>query len=187
MAKKKTHENRVVAPVVKKMKKPTKKEINKVLEYGVESAEISDIIKRDLFNRTENNRTDLTKKFDNILNGDDLELITTMKKFLKTQYQTLVKAKKTQQEVNPNYPNTKLTVKKVTQPMVDDNGERFQDSFHERDLCKFRVVIELKKPAEKKTFEDELFKLMEKYNKVVEDLIPIIEGQNIEYDFSKVA
>jgi len=98
-----------------------------------------------------------------------------------------VKAKKTQQAVNPNFPNTKLTVKKVTQPMVDDNGERFQDSFHKNDIGKFRVVIEIKKPAEKKTFEDELFKLMEKYNKVVEDLIPIIEGQKIEYDFSKVA
>ena len=69
--------------------------------------------------------------------------------------------------------------------MVDDNGERFQDSFHEKDLGKFRVVIELKKPAEKKTFEDELFKLMDKYEKVVEDLIPIIEGQGVE--FSKVA
>ena len=160
---KKTNVDRVETPKVISMKKPTKADLQKVLEYGVESAEISDIIKRDLFNRDENNQTALTKTFDKILKSDDLELITKMKKFLKTQYQTMIKNKSTQQAVNLSHKTTKLTVKKVTMPMIEDNGEKYVDSFNESERGQFRVVVERKKATEPKTFEEELLGLIEKH------------------------
>ena len=106
------------------------------------------------------------------------------KVWVKTRLQTIVKVKSVQQLLlDGKHQEQSLTIKKVKSTMIGDM-KKYISRFDENDLGCFRVVIE-RKVTEQKTFEEELIKLMDKHEKVVEDLIPIIESQGI--DFAKVA
>ena len=84
-----------------KLPKPTKKEINLVLELGVEigdkNKKVTDIIKRDFHHRDKKtNKTQLTEKFDNILAGENEDMKEDIKGFIKKQVQTMIKEKPVQ-------------------------------------------------------------------------------------------
>jgi hypothetical protein len=146
------------------VKKPTKKEIALVLEQGVKVTRLMDdmtqIIKRDLFHRDENNSTMLTKSFDNILENGDEETKTEIKRFVKKQLQTLIKEKPTQEAILlDDHKKMSVTVKKVNKPMIENNDNLYIDTFTVDDLGKFKVV-RMNKQNKDLTLEEELLKWM---------------------------
>ena len=146
------------------VKKPTKKEIALVLEQGVKVTRLMDdmtqIIKRDLFHRDENNSTMLTKSFDNILDNGDEDTKTEIKRFVKKQLQTLIKEKPTQEAILlDDHKKMSVTVKKVNKPMIENNDNLYIDTFTVDDLGKFKVV-RMNKQKEDLTLEQELLKWM---------------------------
>jgi len=54
--------------------------------------------------------------------------------------------------------------------------------FNESDIKSVRVVVEQKKPNEPKSFEEELYSLLEKHNKVIEDLIPVFKVNGLDVE-----
>ena len=146
------------------VKKPTKKEIALVLEQGVKVTRLMDdmtqIIKRDLFHRDENNSTMLTKSFDNILENGDEDTKTEIKRFVKKQLQTLIKEKPTQEAILlDDHKKMSVTVKKVNKPMIENNDNLYIDTFTVDDLGKFKVV-RMNKQKEDLTLEQKLLKWM---------------------------
>jgi len=146
------------------VKKPTKKEIALVLEQGVKVTRLMDdmtqIIKRDLFHRDENNSTMLTKSFDNILDNGDEDTKTEIKRFVKKQLQTLIKEKPTQEAILlDDHKKMSVTVKKVNKPMIENNDNLYIDTFTVDDLGKFKVV-RMNKQKEDLTLEQKLLKWM---------------------------
>ena len=158
------------------MKKPTKKEIDQVLNDGLvlvaKSKSISKIITRDLHHVDQNNETQLTKKFDNILDNskDDkmkgdklqelLEVRKQIKKFVRQQIQTLVKEKPTQLAIlQDDHKKMSVTLKRVNKPMIENNDGLYVDNFNENELGKYRLVRTWKK-QEDLTLAQELAKWM---------------------------
>ncbi len=146
------------------VKKPTKKEINDALSLGCEmvtkSQIVTDVIKRDLHHRDENNQTQLTNKFDAIMKDGDEEMKEDIKRFIKRQVQTLIKEKPVQFTILGDEQEThSVTLKKVTMPMIE-NVEGIYDNFNESDLGSFRVVKIAKPQAEELSLEEELMKWM---------------------------
>lgn len=147
------------------LKRPTKKEIQSVLEVGVQLQtkveEITQIIKRDLHHQDENHQTQLTKMFDKIMTGNDEELKTDVKIFIRKQVQTLIKEKPTQQAVLlDDIDKYSVTVKKVTKPMIENNNGLYADNFNESDEGSFRVIRMFKEEKEELTLTEELMKWM---------------------------
>ena len=147
------------------LKKPTKKEIESVLEVGVQLQtkveEITQIIKRDLHHQDENHQTQLTKMFDKIMTGNDEEMKTDVKIFIRKQVQTLIKEKPTQQAVLlDDVDKYSVTVKKVTKPMIENNDGLYADNFNESDEGSFRVIRMFKEEKEDLTLTEELMKWM---------------------------
>lgn len=148
------------------LKKPTKKQIESVLQNGVmvqaELDDISKIIKADLHHADENNQTQLTVAFDKILDekNKDEEMKQNIKRFIGKQYQTLIKEQPTQLAVLQNdVDNFTVTVKKVNKPMVENNDGKYADSFNETDLGSYRVV-RMYKTKEDLSLAQELAKWM---------------------------
>jgi hypothetical protein len=158
------------------MKKPTKKEIDQVLNDGLilveKSKSVTDVITRDLHHADENNETQLTKKFDNIMDStkDDkikgeklqelLEVRKQLKRFVKNQIQTLVKEKPTQLAIlEDNHKVMTATLKRVNKPMVENTDGKYVDNFNESDLGKYRLV-KMYKNQEELTLAQELAKWM---------------------------
>lgn len=158
------------------MKKPTKKEIDQVLNDGLilveRSKSITEIITRDLHHADNNNETQLTKKLDSImdstkddkLKGDKLqellEVRKQLKRFVKTQIQTLVKEKPTQLAILEDDHTTMVaTLKRVNKPMVDNAEGKYVDSFNEKEIGKYRLV-RMYKNKEELTLAQELAKWM---------------------------
>tara|TARA_R100000329_G_scaffold123701_1_gene102218 strand:- start:1287 stop:1904 length:618 start_codon:yes stop_codon:yes gene_type:complete len=158
------------------MKKPTKKEIDQVLNDGLilveKSKSVTDVITRDLHHADENNETQLTKKFDNIMDStkDDkikgeklqelLEVRKQLKRFVKTQIQTLVKEKPTQLAIlEDNHKVMTATLKKVNKPMIENVDGKYVDNFNESDLGKYRLV-RMHKEQKADRLEERLLKWM---------------------------
>jgi len=158
------------------MPKPTKKEIDQVLNDGLvlveKSKSVTDVITRDLHHADENNETQLTKKFDNIMNTskDDkikgeklqelLEVRKQLKRFVKTQIQTLVKEKPTQLAIlEDNHKVMTATLKKVNKPMIENVDGKYVDNFNESDLGKYRLV-RMHKEQKADRLEERLLKWM---------------------------
>ena len=153
-----------------KLPKPTKKEINLVLELGVEigdkNKKVTDIIKRDFHHRDKKtNKTQLTEKFDNILAGDNEDMKEDIKGFIKKQVQTMIKEKPVQFAILGDEQEThSVTIKKVTLPMIE-NIEGIYDNFNETDLGSYRVVKIAKPQKEELTLGEELLKWMRSQKK----------------------
>jgi len=158
------------------MKKPTKKEIDQVLNDGLvlveKSKSVTDVITRDLHHADENNETQLTKKFDNIMNTskDDkikgeklqelLEVRKQLKRFVKNQIQTLVKEKPTQLAIlEDDHKTMTATLKKVNKPMVENEEGKYVDNFNETDIGKYRLV-RMYKEQKADRLEERLLKWM---------------------------
>ena len=127
------------------LKKPTKKQIQSVLENGVmvqaQLDDMTQIIKADLHHRDENNQTQLTVAFDKILASDNEEMKQDVKRFVGKQLQTLIKEKPTQLAIlEDGVEEMTVTVKKVNKAMVENNDGKYVDSFNEKDLGSYRVV-----------------------------------------------
>ncbi len=158
------------------MPKPTKKEIDQVLNDGLilveKSKSVTDVITRDLHHADENNETQLTKKFDNIMDStkDDkikgeelqelLEVRKQLKRFVKTQIQTLVKEKPTQLAIlEDDHKTMTATLKKVNKPMVENVEGKYVDNFNETDIGKYRLV-RMYKEQKADRLEERLLKWM---------------------------
>lgn len=148
-------------------KKPTKKEIQSVLETGVVMVEktdfISDIIRRDLHHRDENNQTQLTQSFDKIIGSVKIEkqVKDDLKRFIKKQVQTLVKEKAVQLAVlGDDKKLYSVTVKKVTKPMIENNDNLYSDKFKASDEGSYRVVKMNKAQKEELSLEEKTLKFM---------------------------
>mgnify|MGYP003143194016 CR=1 FL=1 len=127
------------------LKKPTKKEIQSVLDNGVmvqnQLDDMSQIIKADLHHKDENNQTQLTQAFDKILKSDNEEMKQDVKRFVGKQLQTLIKEKPTQLAIlEDDMEEMTVTVKKVNKAMVENNDGKYVDLFNEKDLGSYRVV-----------------------------------------------
>ena len=146
------------------LKKPTKKQIESVLENGVmvqsQLDDMTQIIKADLHHRDENNQTQLTVAFDKILKSDNEEMKQDVKRFVGKQLQTLIKEKPTQLAIlEDDVEEMTVTVKKVNKAMVENNDGKYVDSFNEKDLGSYRVV-RMHKVKEDLTLGQELAKWM---------------------------
>ena len=132
-----------------------------VLQHGIKAQvkmdKVTEILKRDVFNQTKNHQTELTKRFDLIL-GDDKTPAKNkqdLKNFIRKQVQTLIKEKATQEILlNEATSEKKVTIKKVTSAMIlNEISEKyptgqFVNTFTEKDLGSYRVIVE-NKPAQK--------------------------------------
>ena len=146
------------------LKKPTKKQIQSVLENGVmvqtQLDDMSQIIKADLHHRDEKNQTQLTIAFDKILASDNEEMKQDVKRFVSKQLQTLIKEKPTQLAIlEDDMEEMTVTVKKVNKAMVENNEGKYVDSFNEKELGSYRVV-RMHKVKEDLTLAQELAKWM---------------------------
>tara|TARA_R100001443_G_scaffold68514_3_gene77226 strand:- start:468 stop:1070 length:603 start_codon:yes stop_codon:yes gene_type:complete len=152
-------------PVTVSLTKVKDSEVKKFFTDGVQlqklTKNMTQLIKRDFFHRDKKtNTTKLTNELDRILANKDprsQKRIANVKVFVRKQLQTIIKTKQTQQVLLGELVNVRqVTMKKVTQPMIDDvNNERFVGKFHQDDLGKFRVVEEKK---EKKVNDLDLWK-----------------------------
>ena len=170
-------------------KKPTKKEIDLAIETGLMLGDktnfVSDVIRRDLHHRDEQNKTQLTRKFDNILGGKDIELINATKQFIKKQVQTLVKEKAVQLAVlGDERKEAQVTLKKVTKSMIENVDGLYADNFNEKDFGSFRVV-KMHKKTEDLTIHEELMKWMRSQKK--NGLWTGSKGEEKETEFYDVA
>ena len=146
------------------LKKPSKKEIQFVLDNGVLVQEklddMTQIIKADLHHRDENNQTQLTQAFDKILSSDNEEMKQDVKRFIGKQLQTLIKEQPTQLAIlEDDVEDMTVTVKKVNKAMVENNDGKYVDSFNEKELGSYRVV-RMHKIKEDLTLAQELAKWM---------------------------
>ena len=157
----------------------TKKDINKVIEGGIKGSEfeefMTDIIIRDIFHANKNNAdTKLTKRLNDIYSTGEPEEIESTKRWVKTRLQVLVKAKRVQRMLLGDDVKTQsITIKKINNGVLDGDKCINKKMFKDGDLGLFKVVVESKKTTEKKTFTEELFKLMEKHNKFPHDLVSV--------------
>jgi hypothetical protein len=164
-------------------KKPTKKDIGKVVEGGIKCNVIedfmTDIITRDIFHANkENADTLLTKELNRIYAEEEPEIIANTKKWVKTRLQTLVKAKSVQRRLlGENVKTQLITIKKINNGVLDGDKCLNKDKFKDADLGLFKVVVEAKKVAKKETFEEELIKLMSKHDKFAQDLLVWLNTQ----------
>lgn len=164
-------------------KKPTKKEIKNVVIGGIKTNELEDsmvdIIIRDIFNANkEKAETLLTKELNRVYEEESPEFVTSTKKWVKTRLQTIVKAKTVQMKLlGEDTKNKIVTIKKINNGVLNGDKCLNRNLFSNDDLGKFKVVLEAKKVAEPKTFEEELLKLMEKHEKYAHDLISFLKGQ----------
>ena len=148
------------------LKKPSKKEIESVLKGGIEAQgkleEISHIIKADLCHVDKENKTQLTRAFDKILDdkNKDEEMKQNIKMFIGKQFQTLIKEKPTQLAIlEDDMEDMTVTVKKVNKAMVENNDGKYVDSFNETELGSYRVV-RMHKTKEDLSLAQELAKWM---------------------------
>ena len=146
------------------LKKPSKKQIQSVLENGVmvqtQLDDMSQIIKADLHHRDEKNQTQLTVAFDKILSSDNEEMKQDVKRFVGKQLQTLIKEKPTQLAIlEDDIEEMTVTVKKVNKAMVENNDGKYVDSFDELELGSYRVV-RMHKTKEDLSLAQELAKWM---------------------------
>ncbi len=160
-------------------KKPTKSEIKDVLEHGVIAQQsldkITTTIKADIFHRNEKNQTKLTETFNNIMESEDAQLKIDVKRFIRKQLQTIIKAKASQEQLlNGKEKTHSITVKKVNNSMIDNVDGIYKGNFNESDYGRYVVVIQEKPKAKEKTLEECLQELMKKHeadkNQVLEAL-----------------
>lgn len=146
------------------LKKPTKKQIQSVLDNGVmvqaQLDDMTQIIKADLHHRDQDNQTQLTAAFDKILESDNEEMKQDVKRFVGKQLQTLIKEKPTQLAIlEDDVEEMTVTVKKVNKAMVENNDGKYVDNFNEKDLGSYRVV-RMHKIKDDLTLAQELAKWM---------------------------
>ena len=168
------------------------KDAEQVIKIGLTAnkvdANLSKVICLDVLKSDENGQSTFTKTFDKMFKNGTTEERKELADFMRTKVQTLIKAPATQKEIlGDGHKVSKVTMKKVNLPMCDNDSDFFnmkgeQLVFNEKsDHKSVRIVVERKEKKEPKTFEEELFKLMERHEKTVEDLFPIIESQGIEF------
>ena len=167
------------------------KDAEQVIKIGLTAnkvdANLSKVICLDVLKSDKNGQSTFTKTFDKMFKNGTTEERKELADFMRTKVQTLIKAPATQREIlGDGHKVSKVTMKKVNLPMCDNDSDFFnmkgeQLVFNESDHKSVRIVVERKEKKEPKTFEEELFKLMERHEKTVEDLFPIIESQGIEF------
>lgn len=141
--------------------KPTDKEINFVITNGVKKQDtvdkITDIIRRDALTADDGFNTQLSKKLTEIVvksqtegaTKNDIKIAQNSKRFVKTQVQTLIKMKSSQDQLNiKNNTDFIYTFKKVNKPMLENNPSekyptgRYVDHFTDSDEGQYKLVRE---------------------------------------------
>lgn len=174
---------KIIDDVIVDADKVTKEEITKVINSGIQTNKIevfmTDVITRDIYLANKKNaETLLTKKLDDIYNNGSPAKIEATKKWVKTRLQVLIKAKTVQKRLLGKDVKTQIvTIKKVNNGVLTGDKCLNTNQLNKDDLGKFKVIVEAKKPAEEKTFEEELSKLMVKYDKFPNDLIVWLQSQ----------
>tara|TARA_R100000951_G_scaffold33631_1_gene28463 strand:+ start:465 stop:1040 length:576 start_codon:yes stop_codon:yes gene_type:complete len=176
------------------MAKVSKKEeeAQELLKLAIQStkidAHLTEKIVDDLMTANKDGQTTLTKVIDKVLKGNDEEAKKDTKTFLRTKLQVMIKNKNVQKKILGDKKGLMITMKKVNNPMVDNDEGQFLNiageiaEFNESDIKSVRVVVEQKKPNEPKSFEEELYSLLEKHNKVIEDLIPVFKANGLKVE-----
>ena len=120
---------------------------------------MTDTIVADLFNM-EGNDSILTLEVNRIIKeGRDSE-VASVKKWVKTRLQTLIKEGSVQDRVlGDKVKDQQITIKRVTKPMVADKDGIYLDSFNESDLGKYKAV-KIRKVKNEDTLEESLMKWM---------------------------
>ena len=142
---------------------------------------MTEAIKADVLKSDKDGKSNFTKALDKMLKetADKPEERKEITTFVRKKLQTLIKSKQTQVGIlgKETAKNAKVTIKKVTLPMCDNDEDFFNLNnepllFNESDdLKSMRIVVERKEKPEPKTFKEELEKLMEKHGVVYEELI----------------
>lgn len=142
---------------------------------------MTEAIKADVLKSDKDGKSNFTKALDKMLKetADKPEERKEITTFVRKKLQTLIKSKQTQVGIlgKETAKNAKVTIKKVTLPMCDNDEDYFNLNnepllFNESDdLKSMRIVVERKEKPEPKTFKDELEKLMEKHGVVYEEVI----------------
>ena len=178
----------------KDMAKVSKKETEaqELLKLAIQStkidAHLTEKIVDDLMTANKDGQTTLTKVIDKVFKGNDEEAKEDTKTFLRTKLQVMIKNKNVQKKILGDKKGLMITMKKVNNPMVDNEESQFLNlsgepaEFNESDIKSVRVVVEQKKPNEPKSFVEELYSLLEKHNKVIEDLIPVFKTNGLDVE-----
>ena len=171
---KKVATKKVVTPKVKDVKKPSKvatvqakavtlDQIKEVIKLGTMTLttekKMTDTIVADLFNM-EGTDSILTLEVNRIIKeGRDSE-VASVKKWVKTRLQTLIKEGSVQDRVlGDKVKDQQITIKRVTKPMVADKDGIYVDSFNESDLGQYKAV-KIRKVKNEDTLEESLMKWM---------------------------
>ena len=171
---KKVATKKVPTPKIKDVKKPSKvatvqakavtlDQIKEVIKLGTMTLttekKMTDTIVADLFNM-EGNDSILTLEVNRIIKeGRDSE-VASVKKWVKTRLQTLIKEGSVQDRVlGDKVKDQQITIKRVTKPMVADKDGIYVDSFNESDLGKYKAV-KIRKVKNEDTLEESLMKWM---------------------------
>ena len=178
----------------KDMAKVSKKETEaqELLKLAIQStkidAHLTEKIVDDLMTANKDGQTTLTKVIDKVFKGNDEEAKEDTRTFLRTKLQVMIKNKNVQKKILGDKKGLMITMKKVNNPMVDNEESQFLNlsgepaEFNESDIKSVRVVVEQKKPNEPKSFVEELYSLLEKHNKVIEDLIPVFKTNGLDVE-----
>jgi len=176
------------------MAKVSKKETEaqELLKLAIQStkidAHLTEKIVDDLMTANKDGQTTLTKVIDKVFKGNDEEAKEDTRTFLRTKLQVMIKNKNVQKKILGDKKGLMITMKKVNNPMVDNEESQFLNlsgepaEFNESDIKSVRVVVEQKKPNEPKSFVEELYSLLEKHNKVIEDLIPVFKTNGLDVE-----
>jgi len=153
--------------VMTKARKVSAKKARELFEdarYHLEKDDqITKMLRCDLFHSDKQTGTSvITTELDRIMEEETEETIQIVKEFVRKRVQTLIKEKSVQTALlGENYKNQKITIKRVTNPMVENTEGRFEGSFNEVDKGKFRVVVENKPTKPEDTLEQSLIKWMD--------------------------
>ena len=165
---------KIATPKVKDVKKPSKvvtiqakavtlDQIKEVIKLGTMTLttekKMTDTIVSDLFNMKGNDSI-LTLEVNRIIKeGRDSE-VASVKKWVKTRLQTLIKEGSVQDRVlGDKVKDQQITIKRVTKPMVADKDGIYLDSFNESDLGQYKAV-KIRKVKNEDTLEESLMKWM---------------------------
>lgn len=148
-----------------------------IIKIGITANQVDEkmttAIKDDVLKSGKDGKSQFTKALDKMLketNGKPEER-KEVTQFVRKKLQTLIKSKQTQTAIlgKEGAKSSKVTIKKVSKPMCDNDEDFFNLNnepllFNELDdLKSMRVIVERKEQAEPKTFQEELIKLLDKF------------------------
>jgi len=155
-------------PVTVGAKSVTLEQIKQVIDTGIDTMKkekfMTDYIVQDLFTAEDKMNTILTTELTRIYKEDRTAKVSKVKKWVKTRLQTLIKESSVQERVlGDKVKDRSITIKKVTQTMIDNKDGLYLGNFSELDKDDFKMVI-MKKVKEELSLEESLQKWMKSVN-----------------------